>query len=131
MLQWRYMRQVKEVWAPVVGFEEDYIVSNFGRVICREREDYCFQCKCYTTRPEFELKQGTYPSGYKRVQLRKKRGAQSWHRVHRLVAEAFLENPERKAFVNHKDFDRQNNCVTNLEWVTPKENSQHYHRCKP
>lgn len=52
-------------------------------------------------------------------------GVRKNKRVHRLLAEAFLENPESKAHVNHIDGNKLNNDLSNLEWATPQENSQH------
>lgn len=59
--------------------------------------------------------------GYKYVMM-VKNGKYKQYKVHRLVAEAFIPNPENKPFVNHKDCNRSNNCFTNLEWCTQKEN---------
>ena len=62
--------------------------------------------------------------GYKHVTLMIE-GKQKRMRVHRLVAETFINNPMNKPYVNHKDGNRINNNVINLEWVTPSENTQH------
>lgn len=62
----------------------------------------------------------TNTAGYASVRLPDKN-----HFVHRLVAEAFVPNPENKPMVNHKDGNKRNNNVTNLEWVTAQENSVH------
>ena len=62
--------------------------------------------------------------GYQHVTLQIN-GKPKRFRVHRLVAEAFIPNPENKPYVNHIDGNRQNNNINNLEWVTPAENTQH------
>ena len=63
-------------------------------------------------------------NGYRRVVLSKNNKSHNFL-VHRLVAEAFIPNPENKPCVNHKDLNRENNCVKNLEWVTYKENNNY------
>jgi len=63
--------------------------------------------------------------GYKMIWLITD-GKSKKFRVHRLVAEAFIPNPDNKPEVNHIDGNRTNNTVTNLEWVTSKENTDHY-----
>ena len=57
---------------------------------------------------------------------RRKSGVPKQYLVHRLVAETFLENPENKPFVNHKDRNKMNNSVDNLEWVDNIENTMHW-----
>ena len=63
---------------------------------------------------------------YGRVTLRKD-GKDNQKLVHRLVAETYIPNPDNKPQVNHKDRNKKNNSVSNLEWVTGRENNQHAH----
>lgn len=93
----------EETWRPVVGFEEDYQVSNMGRV------------KSFKFGKERVLRPAANNRGYLFVYLCKD-GKKQMKTVHRLVAQAFLPNPKGLAEVNHIDEDKANNAVTNLEW---------------
>ncbi len=73
------------------------------------------------------LKQYKEQNGYMRVWI-KQDGKRKKFSVHRLVAMSFIPNPENKPCVNHKDGNKENNCVTNLEWCTHSENELHSYR---
>ena len=101
-----------EIWKDIEGFEGLYKVSNLGRI-----KSLNYRC----TKKEKLLKHGSDKDGYLNVKLCKEGKVKS-RSVHRLVAQAFIPNPDNKPEVNHKDEDKTNNKVENLEWVTSKEN---------
>lgn len=104
-----------EIWKDVVGYEGIYQVSNLGRVKSLPRNG--------TIKQERILKPHRV-QGYLLAELFN-RGAHKGKRIHRLVAEAFIPNPDNKREVNHIDGDKHNNRVENLEWVTSSENQLH------
>lgn len=104
------------VWKPVIGFENSYMVSSEGEIVSLPR-DYKYGRIDNPTLLKKDLSRGYY-----RVTLFKN-GVRYRKMVHLLVAEAFIENPERKPIVNHKDENRTNNKAENLMWCTHKENS--------
>ena len=99
---------MSEKWLPVVGYEGLYEVSNKGNV-----------------RSLFRYKKQLKPSkgsnGYLSVELFKNKQGKRIS-IHRIVAIAFIPNPDNLPIVNHKDENKHNNCVENLEWVTSQEN---------
>jgi hypothetical protein len=78
----------------------------------------------FKRKKERELRGSQNSSGYIQLRLMGRKGS-ALYLLHRLVAEAFIPNPENKQQVNHKDSNRTNNHIENLEWVTPEENVQH------
>ena len=106
---------MKEEWRDIKGYEGIYQVSNLGRVKSLER--IVNTCNAYKTLYEKQLKIYVSKNGYLHVSLQRKNKL-----VHRLVAEAFIPNPENKPQVNHKNEVKQDNRVENLEWVSAREN---------
>lgn len=111
-----------EIWKPVVGFENEYKVSNYGRVRTNSLFRTSKDGRTYLVKARI-LKQYKQ-RGYLNVTL-SKCGHYKKARVHRLVAAAFIPNPDNKPEVNHIDGNKQNNGVENLEWCTSAENSRH------
>ena len=102
-----------EEWRDIEGYNGKYQVSSLGRVKSLRDNN---------GNPREKIrKQSKDKDGYLVVILLKKRKPKSY-RVHRLVASAFLENPNGYTCVNHKDECKTNNCVNNLEWCTQKYN---------
>lgn len=116
-----------EIFREIEGYEH-YLVSSWGKVYSIEaaRQIYRSEGRIYetATRKLRELTTEETPKGYLRVYLYKN-GKRKHHKVHRLVAHAFIPNPEHKSQVNHIDGNKKNNSVTNLEWVTDEENKLH------
>ncbi len=100
-----------EIWRNVVGYEGLYQVSSFGRV------------KSFYGIGERLLTPSANKSGYQYTVLTDKNKIRKSCKVHTLVARAFLPNPENKPVVHHRDSNRANNRVSNLEWVTHRENT--------
>ena len=110
-----------------------YQVSNLGgvRSLDRPKKNYDINIGTFTEImiKGKNLKQRITPFGYKTVLL-SKNAKRKWHFVHRLMAEAFIPNPDNLLFVNHKDEDKLNNSLDNLEWCTAKYNSNYGTRNK-
>lgn len=109
---------MEEKWLPIAGFEGLYEVSNLGRVKSLERTVINNGGK--QIRHEKILKQNL-TNRHRSVVLCKD-GKTYPRLVHRLVAIAFIPNPDSKPVVDHIDTDTENNCVDNLRWATVKEN---------
>lgn len=118
--------QEQEIWKDVVGYEGLYQVSNLGRVKSVERYINRYYSK-HVERKMFikeKILSFGYTAGYPLVSLCKN-GVVKKQSVHRIVAIAFIPNPENKEQINHKDGNRANPSVNNLEWVTNTENQRH------
>ena len=116
-----------EIWHPCAGFETHYEVSNMGNVRSIERYANNGHNNGLRKLPSKVLKSAVGKSGYLLVTFSVD-NTQSSQNVHRLVARAFICNDANKPQVNHKDGNKQNNCLDNLEWATASENGLHAYR---
>lgn len=113
-----------ETWKDVIGYENCYQVSDSGKVRSKNREVSHSSGNGKVVRKGKYLKFSTKSNGYVEVGLRFE-GNTRYFMVHRLVAINFIENPLNLPCVNHKDGNKENNFMINLEWVTYKQNMIH------
>jgi len=116
----------QEIWKDVIGFEGNYEISNLGRlkglaIPKNLKNNYTY------IKPELILKLYKINSGYFCAGLHKD-GKSKTHLIHRIVATAFISNPENKTDVNHKNGIKDDNRAENLEWCTHSENLIHAHK---
>lgn len=104
-----------EIWKDIDGYENLYQVSNLGNVRSLNYR--------HTRKPN-NIAKAKNRDGYSTVRMNKF-GKRAVKQIHQLVAKTFIPNPENKPEVNHKDGNKENNQVSNLEWVTSKENTKH------
>lgn len=101
-----------EEWRDIEGYNGEYKISNKCRVVSLKCNNF------------YIMSPGRDSQGYYTVALTKNGNPKS-HLLHVLLAKAFIPNPENKPVVNHKDGNKINNSLDNLEWVTYKENNEH------
>lgn len=112
---------MKEIWKDIPNYENYYEVSNYGKI---RRIKYYDNGNKKERKLPYYLTQRIEKDGYLRVALTK-HNKTKYYFVHRLVASAFLKQDKTRNVVNHKDGNKENNFVGNLEWCTIQENNLH------
>jgi hypothetical protein len=111
---------MEEIWKPINGYEDKYLISNLGNV----KSLYRWNGKAFYKREYLLNKYVNKHNGYVYICLTKNNKIKNV-RLHRLVAKTFIHNPKNLPQVNHIDGNKLNNKVDNLEWCTCKENIIH------
>lgn len=116
------MKKTKETWKPVVGYEGLYEVSDLGRV--KKVARTITKADGTIKKVDERILKPSDSNGYQIVGLYRN-GVSNPNWVHRLVAQAFIPNPNKLPEVNHKDEIRTNNKLDNLEWISHRDNSNY------
>lgn len=111
-----------EQWAYIPGYKQRYAISTLGRVKCLYWKNNAYGGTMNAR--ELIMKPQPDPKGYLRIQLSLDK-QKTTHKIHRLVAQAFIPNPNNLPQVNHKDGIKHNNIVSNLEWCDNAYNQKH------
>jgi len=100
---------MSEIWKPIKDYENEYMISNLGRVakILKPNDD---------------------GKGYLKIGLSKKGNKYKTPRIHQLIAQAFIPNKNNYSIINHKDGNKRNNNISNLEWCTQQHNIKEAYR---
>lgn len=112
----------KETWKPIPGYNGSYEASSMGRIKSLGKDSGTLLKK----RPKHDtiMKQYVSKTGYANVGL-SKNGVCRQYRVHKLIAFAFIKNKNKYPYINHKDCNKLNNNISNLEWCTHLQNIRH------
>lgn len=111
---------IEEIWKPVPEYENLYFISNLGNL------KPVSQRPGNTRKILINLKPKLMGDGYLLFRLNKDNQGQKYTSAHKLVASVFLEKTKQQSQVNHKNFNKTDNRVENLEWCTPSENVRHF-----
>lgn len=116
---------MNDQWRAIDGYK-NYEISNVGDVRSKDKIIVTINLTSYIKKGR-QLKPKKHKDGYQFVQLSSNKKCSNLY-IHRLVAQAFIPNPENKPMVNHIDGDKRNNTIKNLEWATSKENAVHAYK---
>lgn len=119
------MENIIEIWKCINELDDTYEVSNLGNIQRKPRMVLCpWSASGYRMLKERKMRLQDNGNGYKQLAVRYNRKRFIFY-VHRLVAKYFIDNPDNKVEVNHKNAVKSDNKVSNLEWLTINENRTH------